>query len=84
MANTSHFKRRVPCGRVLLGGGMPKICVPLMGKSPQEMRALTDAAVHSGADVLEWRIISDRIPALFFVMRYRSGPLFHDGKPVLP
>ena len=56
MANTSHLKRRVSCGRVLLGDGIPKICVPLMGKSPEQMRALTDAAVHSGADVLEWRI----------------------------
>ena len=80
MANTSHFKRRVPCGRVLLGDGMPKICVPLMGKSPQEMRALTDAAVHSGADVLEWRIDAlsplptpDRLQPMHDAVRASAG-----------
>lgn len=56
MEHASQRKRIVSCGRVHLGDGIPKICVPLMGKSAREMGALAGAAVLSGADVLEWRI----------------------------
>ncbi len=42
--------------QVLLGEGIPKICVPLTGKTQQEILAQCDKAVKAGADLLEWRV----------------------------
>ena len=56
MGSAGRGKRIISCGRMRLGDGIPKICVPLMGKSAREMGELARTAVLSGADVLEWRI----------------------------
>lgn len=39
-----------------LGSGMPKICVPLMAKTEEELRALARSVRESGAGLVEWRV----------------------------
>ncbi len=51
-------ERVVTWGRVRLGEGMPKIAVPLMGRSVQEMAFAAERAVLAQADVLELRMDS--------------------------
>lgn len=54
-----HMSNRVVCvGNIALGEGMPKICVPVMGKTPGELRAAASRAAQVGADMLELRIDS--------------------------
>ncbi|MDY5349619.1 MAG: type I 3-dehydroquinate dehydratase [Candidatus Ventricola sp.] len=45
-------------GGVALGEGMPKICVPVMGKTPQEICGAAARARAAGADLIELRIDS--------------------------
>lgn len=45
-------------GRVTLGEGMPKICVPVMGESLEAIRAAAVRAKAAKADVIELRIDS--------------------------
>lgn len=45
-------------GRVTLGEGMPKICVPVMGKTLQELACAAARARDAKADILELRIDS--------------------------
>lgn len=45
-------------GRVTLGEGMPKICVPVMGRDARAIYAAAGSAALSGADVIELRIDS--------------------------
>ena len=40
---------------VRIGEGMPKICVPVVGVTEEEIRRQTEAAKSAGADVAEWR-----------------------------
>lgn len=56
----SDLKREaVVCiGEAALGEGMPKICVPVMGKSLDEIRKAARRAGESGADLIELRIDS--------------------------
>ncbi len=47
-------------GRATLGGDRPVICVPVMGRTAQEMRQAARRAKDSGADVIELRMDSMR------------------------
>lgn len=50
---------RTVCWRgVTLGEGMPKIAVPVMGRSPQGLRLAAARAAEAGADVVELRLDS--------------------------
>ncbi|MEE1113955.1 MAG: type I 3-dehydroquinate dehydratase [Eubacterium sp.] len=48
-------KRLVVLNDVVLGAGIPKICVPVTGKDREEIIAQTQEALRSGADLVEWR-----------------------------
>ncbi len=48
-------KRTVAVGNVTLGEGMPKICVPVMGKTLEEISAAAARAAQAGADLIELR-----------------------------
>lgn len=53
------MSNRVVCvGKVRLGEGMPKICVPVMGKTPEELRAAAKRAAQAQADLIELRLDS--------------------------
>lgn len=54
-----HMSNRVvSVGSIALGEGMPKICVPVMGKTLGELRAAAHRAKLAGADLIELRIDS--------------------------
>lgn len=42
-------------GRLLAGGRLPAICVPLLGTESEQVLREAQAAVAQGADLLEWR-----------------------------
>ena len=48
-------KKTVRLGRVTLGEGMPKICVPVMGRTVQDIREAALRAAQAQADLLELR-----------------------------
>lgn len=48
----------VRVGGVTLGEGIPKVCVPVMGKTPLEIREAAARARAAGADLIELRIDS--------------------------
>lgn len=48
----------VRVGGVTLGEGMPKICVPVMGYTLEEIRAAAARAAQAGADLMELRMDS--------------------------
>lgn len=48
--------RNVQVGSLVFGKGMPKICVPLMGKDIKSLRAELAAVKELPVDLLEWRI----------------------------
>ena len=39
-----------------IGTGMPKICVPIVGKTVPEILENAKSAVQAKADVVEWRV----------------------------
>lgn len=55
---TQAKKKTVRLGGVVLGEGMPKICVPVMGESLEGIRAAAARAAEAGADVIELRMDS--------------------------
>lgn len=50
--------KTVRVGDIVLGAGMPKICIPVMGKSVQEIARSAARAKEAGADLIELRIDS--------------------------
>lgn len=48
--------RTVTVRKIELGSGMPKICVPLIGKTKEELLTESFHAGKSQADLVEWRI----------------------------
>lgn len=50
-------KRTVRLQNAVLGEGMPKVCVPVMGESPEALAEMTDAA-RAEADIIELRLDS--------------------------
>lgn len=55
-------KKAVRINNMTIGEGMPKICVPVMGATLDELLAHTQRAVKTGPDFLEWR--ADSCPAI--------------------
>ena len=47
--------RPVKIRNVTIGDGMPKICVPIVGVTEEEIRRQAEALKDAGADVAEWR-----------------------------
>ena len=45
----------IKVGDVILGEGKPKVCVPITGRTEEEIRLHTAEALDSGADLAEWR-----------------------------
>lgn len=52
------IKRTVAVGRVILGEGVPAVCVPVMGKSLEEIAQAARKAAAAQADLIELRIDS--------------------------
>lgn len=52
----SGTSKSVTMRGVTIGGGMPKICVPVMGHCEAEVLASADVARLCAPDVVEWRI----------------------------
>ncbi|MGN0996463.1 MAG: type I 3-dehydroquinate dehydratase [Candidatus Ventricola sp.] len=50
-----ELQKTVRLGRVTLGEGMPKICVPVMGQDAQTIRAAAMRAARAQADLIELR-----------------------------
>ena len=50
-------KRTVRLQNAVLGEGMPKVCVPVMGENPEALAEMTDAA-RAEADIIELRLDS--------------------------
>ena len=48
----------VRVGDVTLGEGIPKLCVPVMGHTLEEIRAAAARAAQAGADLMELRMDS--------------------------
>ncbi len=47
--------QKVKVKNVILGDGIPKICVPVMGKTDTEILKAAEEAAKSEADLVEWR-----------------------------
>lgn len=48
--------RPVKIKSVVLGEGMPKICVPIVGRNEAELIAEAEKALKSSCDLIEWRV----------------------------
>ena len=46
----------VKTGNLIIGEGLPKICVPLMAMSLDDLQKETILAAKSGCDLIEWRL----------------------------
>jgi 3-dehydroquinate dehydratase-1 len=49
-------KRPVSIGGVCIGGGLPKICVPVCGQTKEDILRQCEEAVSAGPDLIEWRV----------------------------
>ena len=47
--------KTIKTGNLTIGEGMPKICIPVMGKNLEEITEHTKRAVSAQPDLLEWR-----------------------------
>ena len=54
----SDARRTVKLGRIVLGEGMPKICVPVMGRTMEEIGLAAGQAKDARADIIELRMDS--------------------------
>lgn len=60
------------------GEGMPKICVPLMGKTEEEVLKAVPAILASGADLVEWRadhLLEGKNPQAVRTLLFHLRPL---------
>lgn len=78
-------EKTVRIGDLVIGSGMPKICVPITGGTADEMLRQADRIMMTPADLVEWRAdyfrrIEDR-GAVLSVIRKLEARL--EGKPVL-
>lgn len=55
---TGEGKKTVRLGRLMLGRGMVKICVPVMGRTIEEIAEASSRAAEAAADLIELRIDS--------------------------
>lgn len=89
--NGSEHRNRKIAGSVIevkgvrIGEGMPKICVPVVGKTVDDILNQADKVLYSPADLVEWRVDYFRrcmdIKAVLAALRKLSGRL--EGRPVL-
>nr|WP_207640410.1 type I 3-dehydroquinate dehydratase [[Eubacterium] cellulosolvens] len=49
-------KEPVAVGRIMIGEGLPKICVPLTGQNREEILRQCAEAVQASPDLVEWRV----------------------------
>lgn len=49
------MKKTIQIKNVTIGEGIPKICVPVIGRTREEILTQTEAAVTQKPDLLEWR-----------------------------
>ena len=49
------MKKTIQIKNVTIGEGIPKICVPVIGRTREEILTQTEAAVAQKPDLLEWR-----------------------------
>lgn len=47
--------KEIKINQLLIGSGIPKICVPVTGRTEAEIVRQTEAAVQTNPDILEWR-----------------------------
>lgn len=40
---------------IILGSGIPKICLPIVGQTIEEIRSQTEAIMQNPVDIIEWR-----------------------------
>ena len=50
------MKKTVKLRNIVIGEGMPKICVPIVGASREEILDEARAVIELPADIVEWRI----------------------------
>lgn len=78
-------KNTANIGNLIIGSGIPKICVPVVGETVDEMLRQADRIMKTPADLVEWRAdyfrrIDDR-SAVLSAARKLAARL--EGKPVL-
>ena len=47
--------KTVKVGKIEIGAGKPKICVPIVGKTLEEIKAEAKSVKEAEADMVEWR-----------------------------
>lgn len=57
--------------KITIGEGRPKICVPLIGKTEEEIQEAAHSALDGGADLVEWR--ADFFEGLFSEERMKAA-----------
>ncbi len=67
--------KNVQCGGLIFGQGLPKICVPLVGKSIQEIEQEYQKVQSLPADFLEWRAdcFEEDIESVLSFFREKNG-----------
>ena len=76
-------KQVVRMGTVEFGTGIPKVCVPVMGKDPRALEEAAACAVRAQADILELRLDSVSPEMEQDVLREACRCVKKAGKPVL-
>ena len=54
--DSSAMSNTVKIRNLILGEGIPKICVPVMGKERREIACSAHNAMERGPDMIEWRV----------------------------
>ena len=49
------MSKTVTAGNLVIGEGRPKICIPIMGKTIEELENAARSAVAGCPDLVEWR-----------------------------
>ena len=80
-----NTERVVTVKDVNIGEGIPKICVPIVGRSVDEILNQANQILYSPADIVEWRVDyfrrSDDIKAVLSALRKLTERL--EGRPLL-
>lgn len=56
MEENGRKMKTVQIGKIEIGAGLPKICVPMVGKTEEELPCQIEKIHESAADLVEWRI----------------------------
>ena len=76
-------KQVVRMGTVVLGAGIPKVCVPVMGKDLCGLEKAAECAAQAQADILELRLDSISPEMEQVILREACRRVKKAGKPVL-